>query len=322
MLEFIKNSNLEYLTCYKNLSNYEDLKENIIYYPSLLILLVFNIGLLLFIFKKKILTQISEIYIDRIRNINHFIPNINKNNINDILSIIEDNNEYEIDENFEKAKTTNVSHCSIYLLYLKNKIVLLKFCLKKKNFNPISFQLLLLSFYFNIYYFITIISYNEEYIYEIKSFPQEIKYILVKEWNRLLIVFILSISLYNLIYYIFFENEKAFKEANENLKNKNYTSEYYTKKIVSLKYTLKIYFMIGNVIIFILNSFILLFIILFGNIMEFNVKYMYAYLVIGIIEYLIFYLLIFAIITLIRFLSIEVNCKGLFIISNWVAEKL
>ena len=80
--------------------------------------------------------------------------------------------------------------------------------------------------------------------------------------------------------------------------------------------------MIGNVIIFILNSFILLFIILFGNIMEFNVKYMYAYLVIGIIEYLIFYLLIFAIITLIRFLSIEVNCKGLFIISNWVAEKL
>ena len=323
LLEFMEVSNIEYLKCYKNLNNTsEDIKYNIIYYPSLFSI-IFNFVLILYIVRKKSITEISKIYVNSIRR-NLIIQNmnINNNNIDNIIN--EDNDEYEIEGNFERAKATNENHFWIYFIYFRNKIILVNmFFGKKKNvFYPIWLRLLLLLLFLHIYYWITVLLYNEEYIYEIKSFSKELKYILVKEWKRLLLVFIASIFLYNIILYIFFENENAFKEANKNLKKNNFTLNCYCKKIKSLKNKFKILFIIGIVFINIFYSFILLFTIIFGNFLEINLKYIFVYLILGICQYLIFYSVMFVLITVLRWLSIKTNFKPLFIISNWIAEKL
>ena len=231
ILELINVGNLQYFKCYRNLTFTEDIKMNIIYYPSLLVL-IFIIVIIIYVIIKNRLNEISDIYpksicIQKRKIIRNNYPEIFNN------SLINEYNEAEIEENFQTARNSNENHFMIYFIYLKNKIILFNICLcfRRNNdtFYPIWLRLILISLYLDIYYFITVLSYNETYVYEIKSFSKEFSYIIAKEWDRVIIVYVISIFIYNLILYIFFENKKAFNEANDNLENHKSNLNFYNR---------------------------------------------------------------------------------------------
>ena len=329
--ELIQDGNLKYLTCYKI---YISINKSYLYishaiYP-LIIVILYILEIILFgIFFCKNYRKITNIYINKKRevksgNVNiiseksHLIININNYN-NDEMLISEDytlaRKEFSTYENklikfFFKA----------YWTYLKNKVIIFIFIKNgKSEFNSVAFKIIKIIIFVLNYLFITALLFNDNYIsLRITIKENELEHILTKEFRRIIFVFVIA-QFINKIIFFFFNAKERLEENEEYFKNGINTQEYF-KQLDYLKYCFKIKFIIGFIFILIFHISIIYYFIIFTYIYRNINLSLFIYFLLTIFIYIIFHFISFLIVVSIRLISLKLQKDFLFKISTYMAE--
>ena len=301
IIEMFKAGNLKYFSCINNRTNLKFKSSNVIWYPSLIFIIIDSVFLLIFF-----IFNYNEIKMK-------FIETIQNDKTNKLLENEEDK-ENRLEKNFEKSRKLKENCIKIFLKYLKHNLdIIVLFCYKKNNIlQPICINIILLFMFLHIYYFITVLAHSDKYITPINSFSEEFEYIIKKEINRTLIVFIISIFIYKFFVFIFFRTEKKLNKIKDDKEKNIITFKRFKEEINSLKKCFRIKLIIYTILINILNIVFLLFIYLYGNITEKSSTIIYVYLIIGVIEYILLKILKSILFSFLKWISIKFDIKCLF----------
>ena len=329
--ELIQDGNLKYLACYKI---YISINSSYLYithiiYP-LIIIILFILEIILFvIFFFKNYRKITNIYIDKKRE----VKSGNTNNITEKSNLIFNVNNYNNDEmlisedyTFARKKFSVFENNLIkyffrtYWTYLKNKVIIFIFIKNRKSeFNSIAFKIIKIIIFVLNYLFITALLFNDNYIsLRITIKENELEHVLTKEFRRIIFVFAIAQFISKVIFF-FFNAKERLEENEEYFKNGINTQEYF-KQLDYLKYCFKIKFIIGFIFILIFHISIIYYFIIFTYIYRNINLSLFIYFLLTIFLYIIFHFVSLLIVVSIRLISLKFQKDILFNISIYMAD--
>ena len=314
-MQMIEEGNLFKIIKCKHVISNNFFSNNWIKIFSFLFILGYLASVICFFFIFKVFAKLKDIFIQEIANIQ----------MEDADNDIEDDNNDDDDENndcYYEARRGRNNFCETYIKYLKHKLVIgLIWLRNENNFNHKIFRILKIIIYLENLFFLDALLFTDDFLYLINN---NVEKAVAFGLGRIVLI-ILLYPLINFIILFFFNSPDKLREAKDKFRNTEINERDYSRRLKYLKKEFKVKFIIGFILIFVINILIIFYFIVFGNIISSKAQSIFLiFFISSLAGYHIAYAIIFFFITLMRWISLRVEYDYLeeifFKVSVWMAD--